>query len=260
MANASVLTENLADSGTITADVEEEAMPVSYLQVQHVEKRWRAVAAAATVLCDLGASSAIDTVALLGMTVGSTATVRIRISTADATGAAGDALDTGVLASGSQWFDATYGSVVYAGAAVVTGRYVRIDIAEAGAVMIEAGRLVVGARSTFTYNFTPGSSRGRNDLSRRKRTEGGQMLVERKRRPRTLSLDFDFVTAAQWQAIVEPIDRDIGLTDDILFVIDAESGNVPRDAVWGFVTDLTAVPYTAIPDIVTKQYRLEERL
>ena len=260
MANASILSVNLADAGVVTADSEAEAMPASLLQVEHVRKRWRGDGPAAYVVCDLGALHDVDTVALLGMTVGDAATVRLRISTADATGAAGDALDTGVLTSASEWFDPDYGALVYAGAAVVSGRYVRIDLAETDALYLEAGRLVVGERITFEANFRPGSARGRNDLSRKTRTQGGQTLIERKARPRTLDLAFDWVTLAEWEAIVEPVDRDRGVTEDVLVILDAEGDNVPRDAVWGLLSDISPVAFTAIPDVFTKQYRLEERL
>lgn len=259
MANAAILAVNLADAASVTADSEALSMPASLLQNVHVRKRWRSTAATAAILCDLGASLSPDTFGLFGLTVGAGATCRLRVSTVDATGAAGDALDTGVLTSSSAWFDPDYGAFVYASAAV-TGRYVRFDLADAGADYVEAGRLVAGVRTAFGANFTPGSTRGRVDLSRRTRTQGGQMLLDRKPKARTLALDFDFLTAAEWAATLEAADRDNGLTDDVLLILDPTGDNVARDAIWGLLTDLSPVAFTAIPDIVSKQYRLEERL
>lgn len=86
------------------------------------------------------------------------------------------------------------------------------------------------------------------------------MLNEVRRRPRTFDLSFDWITAAEWAAILEPVARDVGLTGDVLILVDAASDNVPRDAVWGFLTDLSPIPFAAIPDIVATKYRVEERL
>jgi len=260
MANAAILFRNLADAALVSASAAVSGMPASLLQVEHVRKVWRATGASAYVLCDFGASVAIDTVGLFGMTVSSAATVRLRLSTADATGATGDALDTGTLASGTQFFDATFGSLVWAGAAAVTSRYLRIDLAQAGAAHLEAGRLVAGARAAFATNFTPGSGRGRVDPSVRTATLGGGTLVDRRRSRRFLDLSFDWVTAAEWAAIVEPIERERGLTDDVLVITDTESTNLPRDAVWGLLADLSPAQFTAIPDLVSTKYRIEERL
>lgn len=269
MANASILATNLADDGVVSADAEEDTMPASLLQVTHVRKRFRSSNPSVAILCDLGALADVDTVALLGLASSlgtrrekpsAAATVRLRISTVDATGAAGDALDTGVLASGSQWFDHAYGSLVWAGAAAVSGRYIRLDFADAGADYVEAGRLVAGERATFSANFRPGSGRGRTDLSRKTQTQGGQTLIERKARRRTLDLAFDWVTLADWEAIVEPIDRDSGVTEDILVILDAEADNVPQGAIWGLMADISPVSFAAIPDVFSKQYRIEERL
>lgn len=260
MSNAAILFRNLADAAFVSASDAVAGMPASLLQVEHVRKVWRVEGASAYVLCDFGAAVDLDTVGLFGMNAGATATVQLRLSTADATGAAGDALDTGALASGSQFFDADFGSLVWAGAAAVTGRYLRIDIAQAGAAYLEAGRLVAGERAAFAANFTPGSGRGRIDPSIRTTTLGGGTLLDRKRRKRFLDLSFDWVTAAEWAAIVEPIERERGLTDDVLVMTNDESDNLPRDAVWGLLADLSPAQFTGIVDVVATKYRVEERL
>lgn len=256
---SSFLRTNLADAGTVAADTEVSAMPATLVQGVHVRKRWRSTANAAYLLCDLGASLAPNSFALFGLTINPGATCRLRVSTADATGAAGDALDTGALADGSTYLDANYGSFVWIGDAV-TGRYVRFDLSDPAGSFVEAGRMVVGVRSALAANFVPGSARGRTDLSRRVRTEGGQTLIQRRAVARTLDLSFDWIEHAEWESLVEPIDRDSGLTEDILAIVDENSSNLPRDSVWGLVSDTSPVGFTPIPDVYSKQYRIEERL
>lgn len=260
MSNAALLWRNLADAGLLTASAAVSGMPVSQLQGEHVRKPWRAAGASAHVICDFGAAVDLDTVGLFGITAGASATARLRLSTADATGAAGDALDTTAVASGTQFFDVDHGALVWAGAAAVTGRWLRIDLAEPGAAHLEAGRIVAGARTAFATNFAPGSGRGRIDPSIRTATLGAGTLIDRRRSRRFLDLGFDWVTAAEWADIVEPIERERGLTDDVLVMIDPESTNLPRDTVWGLLSDMSPSQFTAIPDLVSTRYRVEERL
>lgn len=258
MASAFLRT-NLTDAGTVTAETQVTAMPASLVQGVHVRKRWRSTANAAYLLCDLGASLAPNSFALFGLTLNAGATCRLRVSTVDSTGAAGDALDTGALADGSTYLDADYGSFVWLGDAI-TGRYVRFDLSDPAGAFVEAGRMVVGVRASLAANFVPGSARSRVDLSRRARTEGGQTLIQRRARFRTLDLSFDWVEQAEWETLVEPIDREAGLTEDILAIVDENSTNLPRDTVWGLVSDMSPVGFTPIPDVYSKQYRIEERL
>lgn len=257
MANAALLYENLADVGAISASGAVASMPASLLLNPHIQKRWRCLGASAYFVCDLGASQAPDVIALLGLTLGASGTVRLRVSTDDATGAEGDSLDTGVLTSSSAYFDPDYGAFIYVGDAA-EGRYIRFDLADAGAAYLEAGRLVAGVRTAFETNYSQASSRGWQDPSRKTKTEGGQTLVQRRPKFRLFDFGFDFVT--QWASLVEVVDRRCGTTEDVMLIENPESDNLPRDCVWGQVADLTPIALTPISDVVTKQYRIEERL
>lgn len=157
-----------------------------------------------------------------------------------------------MLTSSSAYFDPNYGAFVYAGASI-TVRYIRIDVVDSAGSFIEAGRLVAGVRTLFGNNFVPGSSRGWIDPSRKSRTEGGQTLVQRRPKARSFELSLDFVTATDWAATIETIDRDNGLTDDVLMTLDEDSTNIARDTIWGQIVDLSPVAFTAIPDVYAKQ-------
>src|SRR5258707_15590948 len=101
MGNAAISGSNLADGRPIAASSQELQMPVGKLLLPDIEDRFRSKTSAVQIVVDLGAGAGVDSIALYGLTLGPNATVRIRLATADATGAAGDALDTGSVADGS---------------------------------------------------------------------------------------------------------------------------------------------------------------
>lgn len=263
---ANILYLNLADAGTMSASSWIAAAPPIILQNQHVARRWRGrLGDTEWVLVDLLASQSIDTVALVGMTwldvnldeqpVNSNATTRIRISSIDATGAAGDVYDSGLIAG---QVDAAYMQLVKLLPAPVSGRYVRIDISQASAQALQAGRFVVGLREDFLWNFSYGWSFGFADLSRRRKSAGGQTFVERDDRFRMLNLNFDVVDPIDRYGFVHEIDRLNGHSQDVLFIINPNSASINRDTIWGLMQELS-MPTQPNLDIFSKSYSIEER-
>jgi hypothetical protein len=255
MANAAIAYNNLADAGVIVASDQELTLPASNLQNPHVARRWRSRFAPAFALVDLGAATPIDTVALFGMTLGAAGTVRARISSSDATGAAGDVFDSGTVP-----VDANYGTYIGLLGAPASGRYVRFDLADTGAAFVEAGRVFVGTRTAFTYNHIYGWQRGWVDRSVRTKTRGGQTQIWNDNQYRTLDLTFDFVTEAQMNDLVEAIDVANGQRKDVLMIRDPASSNLARDSIWGLISDLTPASQPTFFDIYSREYKLEERL
>lgn len=255
MGNAAIAWVNVADAGLLFASTQELTMPVQLVQNEHVARRWRSLSAPASLVVDLLAASAIDTVALMGLTMGANGTARVRVSTLDATGAAGDAFDGAVTP-----VDPDYGTHVEIIPAPVTGRYVRIDLADPDGAYVEAGRLFVGTRTVFAYNHVYGWSRGWTDRSTNTKTRGGQTQVLRDNSFRSFDLTFDFVTEAQRDAMIEAIDRDNGMHTDVLLIRDPDADNLARESLWGLVSDLTAVTQPTFFDVYSKQLKIEERL
>lgn len=261
MANAAIAHENLADAGSLTATSEAFLLPVLNLQDPHIGRRWRSETGSESCILDLGAMTSIDTIRLSGLTGSVGETVRLRLSTVDTSGAAGDVLDTGILASGATaYFDIDYGTLCYLLAAPTSCRYVRIDLADVGADYVEAGRLFVGLREAFTYNFVPGATIGWVDRSKRQEARGGQTLIWNDNSYRQVEINLEWVTEAQRYGIVETLDRVNGQNTDVLLILDTDSDNLARDSIWGLVSDLTPVAFTNLIGIFTKQYRVKERL
>lgn len=262
MDNAAIAYLNLADAGTWTATSAETLMPVSRLQNEHIGKRWRSTAEPATITVDLtGAASnvSIDIAALFGLTVGSTATIRVMISNT-AGGAASGNLHDVTYSSADEEFKPDYGALILPLAAPVSARYVRFVITDGPASYVEAGRGFVGLREAFTYNFAPGGGIAWTDLSRKTKTPGGQTLIFPDSKFRSAEINLEWVSAAQREGLLESIDRINGQSIDCLFILDTASNNLPRDSIFGLLTQPTPTLYTAIPDIFSRAVRIEERL
>lgn len=259
MANAAIAYRNLADDGTVSASTAEPAMPVSRLQNEHVGKRWRSTAEPGYVILDLGSSMSIDTIALLGMTAAAGASCQVRASASDATVTGSLSFDSGSLSDGGAYFDTDYGALVYIRSSPVSTRYVRIDITDTPASYVEAGRLFVGLREAFTYNFAPGAGVTWADRSRKTISAGGQTLIFPDNKVRSVDLNFEWVTAAQREGLIESIDRINGQSIDVLMILDTDSDSLPRDTIFGLISAPAPNLYSPIADIFSRAYRIEER-
>jgi len=250
MGKAAVLFENLADLASVIAGSQVITTPAANVQNEHVARKWRSRISSDYLLFDFGASTAIDTVAAIGLTA---TTARFRLSTADASGAAGDAWDTGTAAVSQAYLQA-----IAVRAASVAGRYLRIDLAGTGD-FVECGRVAAGVRGRFSRNFAYGWGRAWADPSLRTKTRGGQTQIGRETYYRTLELPFEVISPVDRQGFVETMDRVNGASTDVLFMTDDESSELARDSVWGLAADVSPVvqPYF---ETFSKTYRIEERL
>ncbi len=260
MANAALVIDNFADGSTVGASSQVLAMPVQNLLTPHPSERWRSLNPSAFFVMDKGASLSSDTVALFGLTCGVNATLRLRLSSIDATGAAGDILDTGTIANGDGSFDVGYNSLVYRLANPASWRYTRVDLNDPDATYVEAGCILDGLSESLTYNFSPGGSFQHVDRSRISTTSSGITLTWDDNTFRRIDLSFDWVTIEQRYGVVERLDRIKGKARNVLLMTDTTSGNMPRDSIFGLVTDQTPITFGAIPDIFGKQLRIDERV
>lgn len=265
MGNAAISGVNLADMGAVSASSQEILMPAATLLQTDVERRWRSKSNSSFVVADLLAIRTLDTVLLRGLTVTPQAVFRVRLSTSDASGAAGDVYDSGEIDSASSAFDAEYGALAVILSSGLAARYVRIDLEDPLATFVEAGRLIICKRTEFEYNFAYGWRVQWIDRSVTQKSRGGQTLVWQDNAYRTLNINLEWVTAAQRYGVVETIDRVNGLHADVLLITDVESENLARDSIFGLVTNLTpvvqpAAVFDAGGPLFSKEYVIEERL
>lgn len=260
--NAAIVVDNLADAGSISASGTASLTPPSLLQNHHVARKVRfAGVTSQYVVVDLGAVQSIDTFAMFGVNLSPTGTCRIRASAFDTSGLVGELYDSGTLTGR---VDPAYGALVALAQAPVSARYVRIDLSDATLTSLEAGRLVVGLRHTFTYNYSYGAQRGRVDRSRKTESRGGQTYIDADNTYRTADISFDALTESERFGVIERLERVNGTKLDVLLILRSDSDNLGRDTIWGLVDEISPVaqPQMWIGNApgYSKTLRIKERL
>jgi hypothetical protein len=269
MSRAQILYRNLVDPGTVTASSWVASAPPSILQDFHVSRRWEGRNGdTESITFDLGSAQSVDTVCLFGCqgifasgdqsNLTSAAVRRVRLSASDPTGEAGELYDSDDNDAGVGFIKEAYGAMVELLDTPVVARYGIIDLSEGGTDTLLAGRLVVGLRSPFTINFGYGWARGYADLSRKKKSAGGQTFIDRDDRYRVLNLTFETLEQADRDGFVDEIDRLNGVSSDVLFVIDPDSTDITRDTIWGLINDMSP-PTQPNLAFFSKSYNIEER-
>lgn len=251
MANACIAYRNFVDADAlITATSSNLLLPVSNITNPHIARKWRGTTTGGdSIVIDAGEPITFDTIAVLGITGN---LISINASLVDSSGAAGE-----VASHPSMTVDQTYKTQVSLESTPRVARYFRVDLTATN--YAEVGRIFIGARTQFSYNFVKGWSRSYSDLSSRSKTRGGQTQVFPDSVYRTIDVTFDFLTQSDRDGFVEDIDRTNALKTDVLFITNPDSGNLARDSVWGLMTSLTPVVQPSVSTF-TKQYTIEERL
>lgn len=260
MDRCAILLDNILDGATVDATSALNGMgPGLLLSSPHVwDDQWCAAGNSERLSFDLRADVALDVFALFGLNLTAAATQRLRISSAGAGPAAGDALDTGTLASPSRWFDPDYHAFVWRGDAAVTGRYIDIDLEDTSIARLQAGKAAAGAATEFTYSFSRGSAFDWRDPSPKKKTIGGQTLSWSRRKFRAGTLTFNYVTDAQRWSLIESLGRDIGVGKGVLIVLKTSADNLPQKSAWVTMNDQTPAAWVSAA-IHSKQLAIEER-
>lgn len=260
--NAALVVDNLADLGSISSSGTASLTPPALLQNHHVARKVRFAAVTGQyAVVDLGSVKSIDTFAMFGVNLSLAGTSRIRASAFDTSGLVGEIYDSGVMTGR---VDPAYGALIALAQAPVSARYIRFDLSDASLTTLEAGRMVVGRRHTFAYNYSFGAQRGRVDRSRRTESRGGQTYIDADNSYRTADISFDALTESERFGVIERLERVNGTKLDVLLILKSDSDNLGRDTIWGLVDEITPVgqPQMWINSApgYTKTLRIKERL
>jgi hypothetical protein len=230
--------DNQIDRSALSAGSAMASLPVTNLKTDDVREIWRPSVNSSYILADFGGQMTFGGTVLVGTNLTITDVVRVRLSTADASGVAGDALDSGSMASGA---DPTFGMFVFFGQAL--GRYLRIDIS-VSAALPEVGRWFAGPIWYPTRNFAYGWRPRWQDPSRQTESQGQVVYTDRKRASRGFSFTLPALTEAEAFDQVVSLNRVAGTSKDIFVCRDAASSNLGRDSVWGLLTAPVDPPQT----------------
>ena len=160
MAGAFLHTNLVLSAASVTCATALATAGVGNLLDPQPRVRMRATGGGAAVLIDLGASRLVDCVAFVSTTATAGAVVRVRLSSADATGMAGDAWDT--LGEAADTGAEAGGNVIVVRAAgTASGRYVLAELADGALAQVDIGCIAVGALWRLTRAQSYGYSEGR---------------------------------------------------------------------------------------------------
>lgn len=257
---------NIALNATLTASSEAAAMLVAKLQQEDTKRNWRTGAATtAWVLATFSANQSCDTIALFNTNLSAAGIVRVRLSSVDATGAAGDIYDSNSGAIAGQ-VDPNYKDAIVLATSVKSGwKYLRIDLTDTSLTYIEAGFLFAGTRTQFVFNYNHGAQITRVDPSIQKKTKGGQTKLMRRPQFRRFDLPIDFITEVQRWSVHEQIDLLNGISLPALFILNPSSTNLGRDSIFGLIQESSPVVSIQGFDsaggmMASKSYKIEQRL
>lgn len=256
--NAAVVYRNLADAGTVYASSQLIDAPGALVQTEHVGDAWVAPATTAHLICDLHGLHELDVIAAIGMTdrIDWTApvdmTVRMRASAADPAVEADLLFDSGWGAVSPRYRQAIWTMPL------IEARYLRLDLETNGGERVGFGRLVVGKRSVYRYNYGYGGGFNVIDPSVLSETDGGQTRARLRQKHRTVRVDFNLIEEADRWGFVEDMMWEAGVSKDILFLTDPSAPDLAATTVWGLRTESAEVvqPY---PDHFAQPIMIKER-
>ncbi len=250
--------DNLADSAALSASSEQASAPGANVQIVHLSRKWVAVEGvnSASLVFDMGSSVACGILAVLGANLTATATLRLRASDADSTGAAGDKYDSTLINAGAK---AGYGAA-YHWFAAATARYWRLDLADASVTTLEVGRIFLGPKWTPADNQSYGWQVTPLDESKVTESYGHQSFADERPQRRLLEFGLDWHTEAEMYGNAFAMARSAGITKDVLAVHDtAGAGYLSEQSVFGLCT--AAQPLiNANFGIYRQKFSIKERL
>lgn len=222
----------------LSASSEAAGLPVQNLAVPHVAQVWSTASGvnSANVIVDFEQSRSIGMVALFGVNFTAGATIRIGLSTADATGAARDALDSGTISAN---VDPNFGRSIHIFQAA-SGRYLRLDLEDVSLSELEVGVLWAGPVIQPGRSYSFGRERGYADASVITRNRGGQAFIDEYRPARRLRLTWEFLSATEgWQ--FEEVGRLNGTRSPVVVCTAPLATPVDRETVYGMLEAVPAV-------------------
>jgi XRCC1 domain-containing protein len=225
---------------TATASSADPVYPALNTMSAQPSEVWRTGAGvnSANITFDMGASRTITAVYVGAANLTTTATMRVRLSTSDATGAAGDAFDTTALTMGINTTARRIFKLVGPG----TGRYLRFDFADTALTQLEIGKISAwGSSWQPTYNFELGARLLHKDFSIVRDNLGGQ---QRSRagsiRPGVL-FTLPAFSAADKDAKVLPLLRTAGLASPICVCLDPAATDIGAVTFCGLIEETPEV-------------------
>lgn len=226
MANIVIGHSDRITAATLSASTSDPSLPVSRVATPSPRETWRSTTGGPTwLLADLGASYTTGAILLGGCNFIPAVTLRLRISTSDPTGEAGDAYDVAVSGPAAPFF-------VHILPTPRAGRYRRLDMSGATAGYHEIGRWWDLATLVPRVNLAMGAEEVGIDLDKTVRSRGGQTYGERNGFVPGLQITLPGLTTHEKDALGAAVRR-AGLVDDVMLCRDPGAAYLPAVTVIG---------------------------
>lgn len=251
--------DNKVDTAVVSASSELASLPAANVQHPHLSRKWHTAAGvkSAAITFDLGSSQSCALLAVLGTNLTSAATMRLRASNTDPTGAAGEVYDSTTISAGvHDDFKAVYKSFNAASA-----RYWRLDLTDTTVPdNVQVGRIFLGPKWTPTYGQSWDWAPDVEDPSRVQESYAGQLYAEELPKKRRLVFTLSYMSEAEAMENAHKLRRACGVTRGVL-VIPMENGSyISHQAVWGRLTERSAPIPHRTPKEWAQKYEIEEIL
>ena len=275
MNNLRLVTDNAADSATLTASSEAGSLVVGNLKSNIKAKVWRSTGTTATLTAVFASALIAGCVALPFCSLSASAYIRVRAysNSADIVPAydSGTVLAVKSPALGSWAWGAlplgvnsyAYGGAAYTVQWIPTGAYQKIVIDLEDTLnplgYIEASRLVIGPYWEAAINPDWGADAGVNDTTTNARTESGDLLSDVGVQYRSVNLSFSEMNPAD-RATLWNIIRKSGLSKPMLLSVfpNHTDTNLEQEAqIFGKFSQLNPFGYKVL-DVFTQSISFEE--
>lgn len=202
------------------------SLPPSNVKTRDVRQVWRSDAGFTYLLADITQTLTLEYVAVINC-LADTAW-RVRYSTVDPTGEAGDAFDSGLVSS--NWTDAERLVAMFVEPGVL-GRYLRID------GLSEAGRLTSGQTFKPSRDMSFGVEFLWRDRSRRSESLDFNEFIDVKRKQKGYRFVLHGLTEDEAEGEVYTLNRINGSSRDIFVCRNKDATDLGHYSIWGTLAE-----------------------
>lgn len=202
---------------------------------------WKSAASGSTqsLLIDLGADTAFDSIALFGLTGAQAGwTMKLEAATAAQGSSFPGGSWTGTAASllaGSVMPVSGRGKALWlapTSSPPPPSRWVRLTFGNLSGAAVTVGRVVLGAAVRLTRNFQFGAAHGVRDLGRLEFSRRGVMLRARGEKQRSVGISFRHAHRDEVEGRIHPLIEAVGGTEPIALVIDPAANDQRQNRMY----------------------------
>lgn len=220
------------DDCVLTASSVKNPLIAANMRDDQLSKVWRTASGLTTayLLLDLNQTKTVDVVALVGTNFSTGTTIRVRASLSDVNAVSSLSHDSGTVSAN---VDSECGLAIYLAATAFSARYMRIDITDASANYLQAGRLAIMQVWRFDYSLELGAEEEFADLSSKEITEDGHAWVYNRTTLRRFNGALPALTESDYENKGRVLARRVASKLPTLFCKDSSVSKIGKSTLWG---------------------------